>query len=127
MDGEPSIQVWKHPEMDILRVQLDGDEIREVNFARFEYGDPVNDVPDDWMLLAPVATSRENTENENGDEPQHGARAACRVCDLDIEFGYGEWIDRGGNKRCATGGGAKYDVDGNPIPLPDTPHVPLKD
>ena len=57
---------------------------------------------------------------------KYGDRAECSCCGLDIEWGgrrYG-WTDRGGNRYCDTGGGAKYDADGCPVPLPHRRHAP---
>jgi ribosomal protein L37E len=55
-----------------------------------------------------------------------GRQMSCKNCGGDIEYhgpGHG-WLDRGGNQNCATSGHGRHDGDGNPIAMPDTPHVP---
>lgn len=48
------IEVWQHPDPDrnVIRVQVDEDVIVEVDLARD--GTEVEDVPGDWVSLAPA-------------------------------------------------------------------------
>lgn len=57
---------------------------------------------------------------------RYGERAACALCDLDIEYGgkTDGWHDRGGVRFCDEGGAARYDGDGIPVPFPHRLHKP---
>lgn len=84
------------------------------------------DGPDDepgigWGDLArqaePVTASRRRTA------ASYGERAACKVCNSDIEFhGDAGWIDRGGNSYCDESGQHPL-IDGGDGGYGDYPHV----
>jgi hypothetical protein len=52
---------------------------------------------------------------------KHGARAACRYCEQDIEFtGITGWRDRGGNRACCPL------IKAGEILRPKTKHAPFR-
>lgn len=45
------MNVWKHPTLDILRVQLDEDQIVEIDMEYNLPGPEVTEVPGDWVEI----------------------------------------------------------------------------